>query len=150
MTRPASADWPNCASSCTLPWPMRVAASGAARDWMTRPATTAPALAANSDSSSRDSAASAGPKAHRPRAEGPPRTQICLAWFYTPGNRTWSHGGAKAGYTSFAFFNPRGDYAAVVLLNNGPDVASLADLLGDHIQQRLAGDPAVSLDTAFV
>ncbi len=88
--------------------------------------------------------------AHRPRAEGPPRTEICLAWFYTAENGTWSHGGAKRGYTSFAFFNPGGDYAAVVLLNNGPDTAALADLLGDHIRQRLAGEPAVSLDTAFI
>ena len=88
--------------------------------------------------------------AHRPRAEGPPRTAICLAWFYTPEDGTWSHGGTEPGYTSFAMFNPRGDFAAVVLLNNGPDTTALADLLGDHIRQRLAGEPAISLDTAFV
>lgn len=87
---------------------------------------------------------------HRPRVEGPPGTVVCLAWYYSPENGTWTHGGAKPGFTSNAFFCPRGDYAAIVLLNNGPDVASLADLLGDHIQQRLAGQPAVSLDTAFV
>ena len=88
--------------------------------------------------------------AHRPRAEGPPHTAICLAWLYTPENGTWSHGGAKRGYTSFAYFNPRGDFAAVGLLNNGPDTAGLAGLLGDHIRQRLAGEPAVSLESVFV
>jgi hypothetical protein len=53
------------------------------------------------------------------------------------------------GFTSYAF-HPKGDYAAVVLLNNGPSVVGLADLLSDHIRPRLAGEPAISLDAAFV
>src|SRR6185437_8386777 len=49
---------------------------------------------------------------------------------------------ATGGYTSYAFFNPKGDYAGVVLLNDsqtaGPNGA-LADLLGRYLSRRLAG-----------
>ncbi|HYW43478.1 MAG TPA: serine hydrolase domain-containing protein [Bryobacteraceae bacterium] len=87
---------------------------------------------------------------HRPRAEGVPGTTIGLAWWYEAAKGTWSHGGAMRGFTSHAFFHPQGDYAAVVLLNSGPDSIGLADLLSEHIRQRLAGEPAISLDAAFV
>ncbi|SPE24284.1 Beta-lactamase [Candidatus Sulfopaludibacter sp. SbA3] len=88
--------------------------------------------------------------AHRPRAEGAPGTVIGLAWWHSPSDGSWSHGGAMHGFTSNAFFSPKDDDAAVVLLNNGPDDIGLADLLTVHIRQRMAGEPAVSLDTAFV
>ena len=75
--------------------------------------------------------------------------RIALAWFYNfpiPATYGYWHGGATAGYTSAAIFNPKGDYAAVVLLNTtrGED-GSFADRLGRHIGQRLAGKPAISL-----
>ena len=88
--------------------------------------------------------------AHQPRAEGVPGTTIALAWWYERANGAWSHGGAMHGFTSHAFFHPKGDYAAVVLLNNGPDSFALADSLCEHIRQRLAGEPAESLDAVFV
>ena len=88
--------------------------------------------------------------AHQPRAPGLPRTRIALAWYHNAADGTWSHAGAMRGFTSYAFFHPKGDYAAVVLLNNGPDAVGLAGLMGEHIRQRLAGEPAVSLDAAFV
>ena len=50
-------------------------------------------------------------------------------------------------YSSFAFFNPKGDYAAVVLLNTNQTAGTeggLADLLGRYLSRRLAGEPAVS------
>jgi hypothetical protein len=88
--------------------------------------------------------------AHRPRAEGLQGTVIALAWWYTPSDRVWSHGGAMRGFTSNAYFHPQGDDAAVVLFNHGPEITSLADLLTEHIKQRLAGEPAVSLDAVLV
>lgn len=87
---------------------------------------------------------------HQPRAAGVPGSTIALAWWHDAANGAWSHGGAMRGFTSHAFFHPKGDYAAVVLLNKGPDSIGLADLLSQHIRQRLAGEPAVSLDAAFV
>ena len=54
--------------------------------------------------------------------------------------------GGTGGFTSYAFFNPRGDYAAVVLLNTTlGSTGSFADRLGTHISQRLAGKRAISL-----
>jgi hypothetical protein len=88
--------------------------------------------------------------AHQARAPGLPRTRIALAWYHNAANGTWSHAGAMRGFTSYAFFHPKGDYAAVVLLNIGPDAVGLAVLMGEHIRQRLAGEPAISLDAAFV
>src|SRR5947207_15445259 len=79
-----------------------------------------------------------------------PGTTIALAWFYDAATRTWSHGGAMKGFTSHVFFRPEGDYAAVVLLNNGPDSIGLADLVSEHIRQRMAGEPAISLDSVLV
>src|SRR5947209_18810371 len=52
------------------------------------------------------------------------------------------------GFTSHAFFHSKGDYAAVVLLNNGPGAIPLTDLVAEHIRQRLACEP-VSLSAAF-
>jgi hypothetical protein len=88
--------------------------------------------------------------AHQPRAEGAPGTTIGFAWWYEAPKGIWSHGGAMAGFTCNAFFHPKSDYAVVVLLNNGPDSTDLADLVGEHIRQRMAGEPAISLDAAFV
>jgi CubicO group peptidase (beta-lactamase class C family) len=65
--------------------------------------------------------------------------------FDTETGNYW-HNGATGGYSAYAFFNPKQDYAAVVLLNTtvGPN-GSFADRLGQHISQRLAGKPAISL-----
>ena len=71
-------------------------------------------------------------------------------WMQNPATGVWSHGGAMAGFTSDAFFDPKHDYAAVVLLNRGPDYLGTVDLLSAHIRERLMGEPAVSLDTVFV
>jgi CubicO group peptidase (beta-lactamase class C family) len=76
--------------------------------------------------------------------------QIALAWMYNADTQTYQHGGATAGFSSDAFFNPREDYAAVVLLNSGPNPLLPASLIGEHIRQRLSGEPAISLDTVLV
>jgi D-alanyl-D-alanine-carboxypeptidase/D-alanyl-D-alanine-endopeptidase len=83
---------------------------------------------------------------HELRADAMPGTRIALAWLFDtePGN--YWHNGATGGYSAYAFFNPKGDYAAVVLLNATlSQHGSFADRLGQHIGQRLAGKAAISL-----
>ena len=82
---------------------------------------------------------------HKVQASAGP-AQIAFAWLYLPEEGDYWHNGGTGGYTAYAFVNPHGDYAAVVLMNVGPDPrGSFADLLGRHISQRFAGKPAVSL-----
>lgn len=83
---------------------------------------------------------------HQLRADSLPGMRIALAWLYQPDTGNYWHNGATGGYSSYGFFNPKGDYAAIVLVNatiggNG----SFADRLGEHIGERLAGKPAISL-----
>lgn len=72
--------------------------------------------------------------------------RIALAWLYDLATGNYWHNGATGGYSAYAFFNPKGDYAAVVLVNAtiGPR-GSFADRIGQHISERLAGKPAISL-----
>jgi CubicO group peptidase (beta-lactamase class C family) len=76
--------------------------------------------------------------------------EIALAWMYAADSGTYRHGGATAGFSSEVFFNPRADCAAVVLLNSGPNRLLSPRQIGEHIRQRLSGDPAISLDTVLV
>ncbi len=87
---------------------------------------------------------------HRIRDNADGGAQIALAWLYYPNTGTYQHSGATAGFTSDAFFNPRTDCAAVVLINSGPNQLLSADVIGEHIRQRLSGEPAISLDTVLV
>jgi hypothetical protein len=58
---------------------------------------------------------------------------------------TYSHDGATGGYSSYALFNPKGDYGAIVLVNITLDNTAFANLLGEHIAGRLEGKAAISL-----
>jgi hypothetical protein len=51
------------------------------------------------------------------------------------------------GYSSYCFFDPKGNYAGVVLLNRtiGSTGVSIANIIGEHISERFAGKPAISL-----
>jgi CubicO group peptidase (beta-lactamase class C family) len=83
---------------------------------------------------------------HQLRADAFPGTRIALAWIFNSDTGSYWHNGATGGYSAFAFFNPKGDYAAVVLLNTTlGSTGNFADRLGEHISQRLAGKPAISL-----
>jgi CubicO group peptidase (beta-lactamase class C family) len=86
------------------------------------------------------------------RDSGPQGLQIAMSWLYQPGTATWQHNGATRGSRSAAFFNPRTDSAAVVLMNSVPKRFMLIgpDAIGEHIRQRLTGEPAVSLETVYV
>jgi serine-type D-Ala-D-Ala carboxypeptidase/endopeptidase len=90
--------------------------------------------------------ASALELSQRLRTDVGPSTKIGLAWLYQTETGNYWHNGATGGYSSYSFFNPKADYAAVVLFNttisgNG----SFADRLGEHIAERLQGKPAIAL-----
>jgi hypothetical protein len=69
-----------------------------------------------------------------------------MGWLYQKETGKFWHNGATAAYSSYAFFNPKGDYAVIVLLNGSPGVnGAFVENLGRHIGQRLAGQPAISL-----
>jgi CubicO group peptidase (beta-lactamase class C family) len=70
---------------------------------------------------------------------------IALDWIVNTESGDFQHGGAMAGFTADAFFNPRRDAAAIVLSNVGPGTWVSADVLGEHIRARLSGEPAVSI-----
>ena len=82
---------------------------------------------------------------HELRADIAPGVRIALAWMYVAESGNYWHNGATGGYSSYAFFNPDKDYAGVVLLNTTFSEKNFADRLGEHISQRLAGKPAISL-----
>lgn len=85
-------------------------------------------------------------QSHQLRADVGPEMRIAFAWLYNSATGIYWHNGATGGYSSFVFFNPKADYAAVVLLNTAPGASgSFADSVGQHIGQRLAGQPAISL-----
>lgn len=85
-------------------------------------------------------------QSHQLRADVSPGRHIALAWLYDTDTGNYWHNGATGGYSSYAFFNPKGDYAVVVLLNTAPGgVGSFADRIGEHIGQRLTGKAAISL-----
>lgn len=86
-------------------------------------------------------------ESHELRADAGPDMRIAFAWHYNTRTQTYWHNGGTGGYSSFAFFNPKGGYAAVVLLNRTVDLhgPGLVDILGGHISQRFAGVAAISI-----
>jgi CubicO group peptidase (beta-lactamase class C family) len=80
------------------------------------------------------------------RADALAQMKVAFAWLYGKSTQTYWHNGATGGYSSYALFNPKEDFAAVVLFNTtvGPN-GSFADILGEHIEERLSGKPAISL-----
>jgi CubicO group peptidase (beta-lactamase class C family) len=89
-------------------------------------------------------------EAHRLRAEAPAGMRIALAWLYLPDSGEYWHGGTTPGFVSMAFFDPNHDRAVVVLINIGPNPLISAELIAEHIRQRLSGAPPISLDTVAV
>ena len=71
--------------------------------------------------------------------------RIALAWIYDPETSAYTHGGATGGFTSYTCFDPRRDFAAVVFLNAAPVTFPFIEVLGEHVRQRLSGEPALSL-----
>jgi serine-type D-Ala-D-Ala carboxypeptidase/endopeptidase len=81
-----------------------------------------------------------------PRSDVAPGTQIAFNWLYVTADGTYWHNGGTGGYSSYAFFNPKNDYAGIVLFNTTVSgTGSFADVVGHHLEQRLTGKPAESL-----
>ncbi len=84
---------------------------------------------------------------HQLKAVADSNVRIALAWIYDTDTGVYWHNGAVAGYTSYAFFDPKHDSAGVVLSNR---FSSVTALLGPRIRALLAGAPALSLETAVI
>jgi CubicO group peptidase (beta-lactamase class C family) len=85
-------------------------------------------------------------RSHELRADAGPGMRIAYAWLHDTASGNYWHNGGTGGYTSYALFNPPGDYAVIVLTNVAiSGRGSFADQLGEHISQRLSGKPAISL-----
>ena len=82
---------------------------------------------------------------HIPRAVANNGRHIALNWLRDDATGSYSHDGSTGGYSSSAIFNPEKDYAVVVLYNGPAGEADFAVKLGEHIQARLTGKPAVKL-----
>jgi serine-type D-Ala-D-Ala carboxypeptidase/endopeptidase len=90
--------------------------------------------------------ASALQMSHELHADALPKLKVALAWLYSTETGTFVHDGATGGYSSYAFFNPKEDCAAVVLFNTTIGTGgSFANRLGERIAARLLGKPAISL-----
>jgi serine-type D-Ala-D-Ala carboxypeptidase/endopeptidase len=80
------------------------------------------------------------------RADALPGMKIGLAWLYETKTGAYWHNGATGGYSSYALFNPKEDYALIVLFNTTiGGSGSFADRLGEHIAERLGGRPVIAL-----
>ena len=83
---------------------------------------------------------------HELRADAGPNLKIGLAWLFDTATGNYWHNGATGGFSSYAFFNPKDDYAAIVLCNSTIDkTGSFADRLGEHVAERLSARPAITL-----
>ncbi len=83
-------------------------------------------------------------QSHELRADAMSGMRIALAWLYETDTGNYWHNGATGAFNSFGLFNPKADYAVIVLVNTSVGRSgALADDLGRHIGQRLAGKPAL-------
>jgi serine-type D-Ala-D-Ala carboxypeptidase/endopeptidase len=85
---------------------------------------------------------------HTIHAEVSPSVHIALNWFHNDATGSFWHNGATGGYSAYTLFNPDKDFALIVLLNTSIGEDNFADKLGQHIAQRLSGQPAISLAPA--
>lgn len=85
-------------------------------------------------------------RSQTPQADVGGNLKIAFAWMYDTATEMYWHSGGTGGYSSFAFFNPKRNYAGVVLVNMELSPrGSFADTVGNHICARFAGEKAVSL-----
>jgi CubicO group peptidase (beta-lactamase class C family) len=83
---------------------------------------------------------------HDLRSDMSPNMKIGLAWLFETETGNFWHNGATGAYSSYALFNPKEDFAVIVLFNATINAnGSFADTLGQHIAQRLTGKPAVAV-----
>jgi CubicO group peptidase (beta-lactamase class C family) len=75
---------------------------------------------------------------------------IALAWIYDSPAGVYSHNGGTGGFGTYTCFDPRRDFAAVVLMNRFPMPFPFTEMLGEHVLDRLSGKPALSLTPVSV
>jgi CubicO group peptidase (beta-lactamase class C family) len=79
-------------------------------------------------------------------ADALPNMKIALAWLVENDTGAYWHNGGTGGFSSYALFNPKEDYALVVLYNTTLSAnGSFADRLGAHIAGRISGRKAIAL-----
>ena len=72
--------------------------------------------------------------------------KIALGWLYDPESGRYWFDGATNGFSAYAFFDPKRDCAAVVLMNTAPDPrGSFVERLAEYIRERFSGEKAISL-----
>lgn len=81
---------------------------------------------------------------HELRANALPGMKIGLGWLYVEKGEYYWHNGGTGGFSSYAFFDPKNDCAAIVLFNTTVG-SSFADRLGTYVRQRLVGEAPASL-----
>ncbi len=83
---------------------------------------------------------------HDLRADSAPEMKIGLAWLYNSRTGAFWHNGATGAYSSYALFQPKEDYAVIVLFNTTiGGRGSFADVLGQHVADRLSGRQTITL-----
>jgi TonB family protein len=71
--------------------------------------------------------------------------KIAYAWVYDAATETYSHDGGTGGYSSYAFFSPKRNYAGIVLVNLASTTrGNFAVVVGKHLAARFAGDKTIS------
>lgn len=88
-------------------------------------------------------------ESQRLRADAGSGLRMGLAWIYNPETSIYWHNGSISGYTSYVFFNLKGDFGGVVLFN-AVRPGGFAQTLGQHLGQRLSGQPAVKVTSGVV
>lgn len=81
---------------------------------------------------------------HELRANALPGMKIGLGWLYVEKGEYYWHNGGTGGFSSYAFFDPKNDCAAIVLFNTTVG-NSFADRLGTYVRERLVGEAPASL-----
>ncbi len=85
------------------------------------------------------------PMTHVIRNIANPGMHIAMNWFQADADGNYQHGGRTGGFIAYAVFNPTRDFGVIVLSNTAGSQESFAVRLADHVAQRLAGQPALSL-----
>lgn len=82
---------------------------------------------------------------HELRNTANPGMHIAMNWFHADAGDYFQHGGRTGGFIAYAIFSPTRDFGVIVLCNTAGSQESFAVRLADHVAQRLAGQPALSL-----
>ena len=89
-------------------------------------------------------------ESQRLRAKTAGGGEIGLAWMYIPNEGVYAHNGGTGGFSSDVRFDPRRDFAAVVLMNTPALPFPFVSFLAEHVHARFSGNAALSLTPVLV